>query len=299
MLGLAVHHRSTRRGDAFEVMHGNRRAAPPIPLGRARRPVGAAVIAWFAISAGAPMGMLAWASLQPFYQPPALDAVDALTFDRYRELFADPALSGAVWRSLALGAVAATVVVVLGCLVAWIVVRTRVPGRYLLDALTLAPLVMPGLVLGLAIAVVWLRVPVDVYGTPAILLIAYVTVFLPYGSRYAGAAIAGLGSDLEDAARIAGASWWMSLRRIVVPLIGPGLAAAWLTIVVLTLRELSVSLLLYQPGREVFPVLIWERWEDGRLADVAALGLFQFAVLAAALGAAYALARRVVVPSVS
>lgn len=296
-VGLVVQHRLLRGTDRFEVLTGRRRSVTPLPLGRWRVVAGAGVAAWFTLAAAAPLGILAWASTQPFYRAPSLEATTSVSLDNYRELLGDRTFPEALIRSLSLGVMAATVTVVLGCLIGWVVVRTSARGRLALDTVSLAPLVLPGLVLGLAIGFMWLRLPGGLYGTSVVLLIAYVTAFLPYGVRYAAAALSGLGGELEEAGRVAGASWWATLRRVVMPLAGPGLAAAWLSIVVLALRELSISLLLYQPGREVVPVLFWELWEDGRLPQIATLGLLLIAVLSVVLSASYLLARRVVLPA--
>lgn len=296
-VGLVVQHRLLRGTDRFEVLTGRRRSVTPLPLGRWRVVAGAGVAAWFTLAAAAPLGILAWASTQPFYRAPSLEATTSVSLDNYRELLGDRTFPEALIRSLSLGVMAATVTVVLGCLIGWVVVRTSARGRLALDTVSLAPLVLPGLVLGLAIGFMWLRLPGGLYGTSVVLLIAYVTAFLPYGVRYAAAALSGLGGELEEAGRVAGASWWATLRRVVMPLAGPGLAAAWLSIVVLALRELSISLLLYQPGREVVPVLFWELWEDGRLPQIATLGLLLIVVLSVVLSASYLLARRVVLPA--
>jgi len=295
-LGLLVHHTLLQGRDRFEVLTGRRHATARLPLGRWRAVMGAAVALWFLVIAAAPLAILAWGSALPFYRAPSRDGLGSVTADNYRDLFGQEVFTGALVRSLVLGVGAATGAVLLGSLVAWVVVRTRVRGRGTLDTIALAPLVIPGLVLGLAIGLLWIRVPVAVYGTTTVLLIAYVTAFLPYGVRYAAAAFGGIGSELEESSRMAGAGWWTTMRRIVLPLAGPALAAAWLSIVTLALHELSVSLLLYSPGEEVLPVLLWELWEDGRLPQIAALGVVLLAVITAASTAAYVSARRLVLP---
>lgn len=299
VLGLAFHHTALRRSDAFQVVTPDRRAGNSLQLGRARPVVVAVLACWFALVVVAPIAILVWASLLPHYRRPGRAALDGVGLDTYRRLLDESTLSDAVGRSLVLGAAAATIAVLLGALVAWVVVRTRVRGRFLLDAVVLTPLVIPGLVLGLAIGFVWLRVPLPVYGTSTILLVAYVTNFLPHGSRYAAAALAAVRPELEEAARVNGATRWSTLRLVVLPLAGPGLAAAWLTILVLSLREISLSLLLYAPGEEVVPVLLWERWEDGRLTDVAALGLLIVALIVVVLAVAYRAGRRSIAPALT
>ena len=178
----------------------------------------------------------------------------------------------------------------------WIVVRTKLPGRWLIDNLASLPLVFPGLVLGLAIMTCYLILPIGVYGTIWIMLIAYVTRFLPYGMRYNGASILQLHKELEESAAMSGASWGMAFRRIVLPLLKPGLIAGWIYIVIVSIRELASSILLYSPGTEVVSVMIWELWQNGQYVELSALGvmmilvLFCFVVLAQLIGRKFGVA---------
>ena len=157
--------------------------------------------------------------------------------------------------------------------VSWVIVRTKIPGRWLLDNLASMPLVFPGLVLGLAIMICYLYVDIGVYGTLWIMFIAYVTRFLPYGVRYSSTSMLQIHKELEESAALSGASWGMTFRRIILPLLKPGLVAGWIYIVIVSIRELSSSILLYSPGTEVISILIWELWENGQYVELSALGV--------------------------
>jgi iron(III) transport system permease protein len=163
--------------------------------------------------------------------------------------------------------------------IAWIVTRTRLPGRWLIDNLASMPLVFPGLVLGLAIMICYLHVPIGIYGTLWIMLIAYVTRFLPYGMRYTSTSMLQIHKELEESAAMSGASWGMTFRRIVLPLLKPGLLAGWIYIVIVSIRELSGSILLYSPGTEVMSIMIWELWQNGQYVELSALGVMLIAAL--------------------
>jgi iron(III) transport system permease protein len=156
---------------------------------------------------------------------------------------------------------------------AWLVLRTRLPGRRVLENLTFVPIAVPGLVLGVAILFVYLRVPLPIYGTLWILLIAYITDALPLGMRFSSVSMAQVGHELEESAAVSGASWFKSFRRIVLPLLVPGLLAGWIYIFYLSMRDLSTSLLLYSPGNEVLPVVMWRWYAGGQFTEVAALGV--------------------------
>ena len=176
--------------------------------------------------------------------------------------------------------------------IAWVVVRTRTRGRLALDALTLSPLAVPGLVLGVALVFVYLRFPVPVYATLWILLIAYFTRFMPYGMRFASSSMRQLGGELEEAAKTSGAGWWQTFRRVLVPLLLPGLFAGWIYVLIVSMRELASSILLYTPGNEVLSVRIFELYESGRLTELAALGVLMMLVLVVLVAVAYRVGAR-------
>src|SRR5690606_6621330 len=132
-----------------------------------------------------PTLMLLYMSVQPFNRPPTLANLAESTFRNYQVVFDQRETVRAFVNSLILGVGAATVVMVLTTVAAWLVIRTKVRGRWIVDNLTFLPLLIPGLVLGVALLFMSLRSPVAVYGTLWILLIAYVTRFMPYGMRYA------------------------------------------------------------------------------------------------------------------
>jgi iron(III) transport system permease protein len=146
---------------------------------------------------------------------------------------------------------------------------------------------MPGLVLGVALIFIYLRSPLPIYGTLLILFIAYVTRYLPYGMRYSGASLAQVGAELEESASMSGATWRDTFRRIVIPLMAPGLVAGWIYVVVVSVRELSSSILLYSQNTRVMSVTIWEFWQNGQTGVLAALGICMVIVLMALVAVAY------------
>jgi iron(III) transport system permease protein len=142
----------------------------------------------------------------------------------------------------------------------------------------------------------YLHVGIGVYGTLWIMLIAYVTRFMPYGMRYTTTSMLALHKELEESAAMSGASWRMTFQRIVLPLLKPGLIAGWIYIVIVSVRELSGSILLYSPGSEVVSIMIWEYWQNGQYVELSALGvmlivaLFCFVLLAQFAGRRYGVA---------
>jgi iron(III) transport system permease protein len=216
-----------------------------------------------------------------------------LTLDNYADvLFRLDVPQRAIGNSLLLGALTATLTVGLGVLLASIDLRTTFRGRKLLDALALIPLGIPGIVLAVAILQLWLRMPLNLYGTLLILLIAYVTRFIPLGVRSARTALAQIDPSLEEVARITGASWWQTQRRVTLPLARPGLLAGWTLVFVPTLQELSASVLLFTAETMTLAVAILNFQDNGRLELVSAMGVVMLVIATAVIGLARVVAGR-------
>jgi iron(III) transport system permease protein len=239
-----------------------------------------------------PFLVLLWSSLQKFYTPPSVAALQNLTLDPYRFVAGYAPLSTAVWNTVLLSVGSATVIMLVTSVICWITVKTTMPGRWLLDTLASVPLMFPGIVLGLAVLVFYLNVPIGVYGTLWILFIAYLTRFMPYGMRYNTTSMLQIHKELEESAAMSGASWWTSFRRVLLPLLKPGLVAGWIYIVIVSTRELSSSILLYSPGREVVSIVIWELWENGQYVELSALGVLFIIALFFLVIAAQIIGRR-------
>jgi len=244
-----------------------------------------AALAWAYVGAAVilPIGTLVWAALVNFITiDPNLMAFDFRHF-RY-VLFEYPKTYIAMKNSLILGAAAATIVCALGLAVGWITVRTRSRARGYLDQLSMFPLAIPSMVL--ALGLLWTYVGLKwlpIYGTLGILLIAYVTHYLPYGARAGSGALRQLHAELEDAARMTGASWSKMIRWIVFPLTRPTLAATWTLVFILSMQEVSASILLYTSRTTVLSVAVFDLWEAGNVNALAALSVLQLAVTLAAL----------------
>ena len=265
-----------------------------MPLGKWRWPATGLICLYFLVAVILPVLTLGYASTQGFYSPPTRQTLSHMTLSNYPAVFHDPLVRHAVKNSVILGVGTATAVMFMAAIAAWVVVRTKLPGRWLIDNLAFAPLIIPGLVLGVALLTVYLRLKVvPIYGTLWILFIAYLTRYMPYGMRYASTSLFQIGRELEESAQMSGAAWWQSFRRVVLPLLAPGLIAGWIYIFVVSLRELGSSVLLYSPGREVLSIAIWEQWRDGLLPQLSALGVMLVGTLVVLVAIAYKLGARV------
>ncbi|MEW6453362.1 MAG: iron ABC transporter permease [Pseudomonadota bacterium] len=278
-LGIYWQTRLSKQSSRFSTVTGKGFRPRAMDLGGWRYVTAGLFIGYFFCVVALPFLVLLWSSLQKYYTAPSWEALNNLTLSAYRTVLDQPAIGTAIWNSIVLSIASATIIMLATSVVAWIVVRTRLPGRWLIDNLASLPLVFPGLVLGLAIMICYLYLPIGVYGTLWIMLIAYVTRFMPYGMRYASTSMMQIHKELEESAAMSGASWFMTFRRIILPLLKPGLIAGWIYVVIVSVRELSSSILLYSPGSEVVPVMIWELWQNGQYVELSALGVMLIAFL--------------------
>jgi iron(III) transport system permease protein len=278
-VGVYLYSRLSKRSRGFQTITGKGFRPRPLPLGRWRWPATILVLAYFLVAVVMPSLILVYASTQPYYTAPSAESFSRMSVENYVETFTQPHALSAFRNSLILGLGTATFVMFLMAVASWLVVRTRLRGRWLVDNLAFVPLVIPGLVLGVSLLFVYLRFPLPVYGTLWILFIAYATRFMPYGMRYASTSMYQISSELEESAQASGATWWQTFRRINLPLVMPGLIAGWIYVVLVSFRELSSSILLYSPGDEVLSVLLWERWENGQLSELATLGMIMVVTL--------------------
>jgi iron(III) transport system permease protein len=272
-IGIYFQSKLSSQGSKYSTVTGKGFRPRAMDLGRWRYLTALVFLVYFSFIVVLPFLVLLWSSLQKFYSVPSMAAVRNLTFDAYAFILSYPTLISAVANSVLLAVASATVVMLLTSIICWIVVKTKLPGRHLLDSLASLPMVFPGLVLGLALMIFYLYFDIGVYGTMWIMLIAYITRFMPYGLRYNTTSMLQIHKELEESSAMSGASWGTTFRRIVLPLLKPGLLAGWIYIVIVSIRELSTSILLYSPGTEVISVLIWELWENGQYVELSALGV--------------------------
>jgi iron(III) transport system permease protein len=291
--GVYAVSRLSSKGSKYATMTGKGFRPRQIDLGGWRWLTASVFAVYFSLIVVLPFLVLLWSSFQRFYTVPSREALRNLTLDPYRFVFSYPDLASTVWNSLLLSFGAATVVMLVTSVICWVVVKTKLPGRWLLDNVASLPLVFPGIVLGLSIMIFYLHVDIGIYGTIWIMFIAYITRFMPYGLRYNTTSMVQIHKELEESAAMCGASWTTTFRRIVLPLLKPGLVAGWIYVMIVSIRELSTSILLYSPDTRVVSIVIWELWENGQYVELSALGvlfilsLFVLVLLARWVGGRY------------
>ncbi len=272
-IGVYLQSRITGQGNKYSTVTGKGFRPRVMDLGKWRYVTAGLFAMYFLMIVILPFSILLWCSLQKFYGVPGVDAFKNLSLDAYKFILSYPNLGNAVWHSFVLAIGCATIVMLLTAIICWVVLKTKIPGRWMIDNLASLPIVFPGMVLGLSIMVFYLNVDIGIYGTLWIMLLAFITRFLPYGMRYNTTAMLQIHQELEESAGMSGASWITTFRKIIFPLLKPGLMAGWIYILIVSVRELSTSILLSSPDNEVVSVLIWELWENGQYVELSALGV--------------------------
>jgi len=289
---LYFYFRLTREGDRFHTVTGKGYRPTRVSLGRWRYLTASGLLVYAVVLLVLPFLIILWASFLPFYMQPSLEGLAKFTTKNYVTALHFPKITDAIKNSVLLGLGSASLVMVLTVLASWLLVRTKIRGRWLLDLMTTLPLLFPGIVMGLAILRFYLFVPIPVYGTLWILLIAFVTRYIPYGIRYTHSGLLQLHKELEEASYVSGASWFSSMRRIVLPLITPSFLGGWIFIFLLSAKELSMSVLLVSPQTPVVSVAIFELWENAQIGELAAFGVIWTAILVTVAIFYYMIARR-------
>jgi len=282
--GVYVAHRLGRAtGRATITGKGHR--ATVTQLGATRWLCFLCVCIFFIVTAVLPLAMLIWSSLLPTYEAPSVGALRRLTSHNYHAILSTPDLLQSLEHSLATAAVAALAVTALCLVIAYISIKTDVPGRGILDFLATAPIAVPSIIMGVAVLYWYLVVPgpIHLYGTLAILVVAFVTIALPYGIRYLSPGMSQISRELEEAATASGAAWRRVMLRVYLPLLSQSIVAAFLYSFIVAFREISAPIFLYTQQTQVVSVKIYNLWVSGEFTIVSALGVVMVAVLAVAV----------------
>lgn len=285
---LLFAHRSLVEGRSYVVIAGRAYRPSRVALGGWRWVALAGNVGYLACAVGLPLVALTLVAVSPVWTG-ELDLRHATLANVRYVLFQYPLTWRALRNSLALAVGGATAAVAIGLGTAWLLLRTRSTLRRVVDVAVSLPIAVPGVVLGVGVLVAYLRTPL--YGTLAILLVAYVTRFLPYAHRAAEVGLLSLSRELEEASRTCGAPWGRTLRRVVVPLIQPALVSGWMLLFIIYLREFPMSLLLARAGTETLSVALYGLLLHQPAPATASFALLQVGIL---LVAVYALRRRMV-----
>ena len=259
-------------------------------VGRLRYVLFGVCVLYLLAAVALPIATLLYASVQKIAV--AFPAADNFTLNNFRAAMSMNAVRSALGNSLLLGFATANIGVVLMGLLAWVVYRSRLPGSGLIEYIVMFPQAVPRLVFAFGMMWAWLVFPIPIYGTLWLLLIAYLTVFLPLGVRTIAGVMLQIDKSLEECAQMCGASWTFRTRTVTIPLLWPGLIAAWVLLFIASVRELGASILLMGPNSKVITPSIVESWFGTASELTATLALIQTLVVAAAMVVLVAVTRR-------
>jgi iron(III) transport system permease protein len=271
-----LYFRTVQAGEKFRTVSGRGFRPRRVKLGRFRHAALLAPALYIVIMA-LPVAILVWTSFFPFYRLPSLDALPQASLANFSRVLASGMVQRALGNTVLLVAASATGVMLLGSLIAWISVRN--PGRLsrLLEALSFAPTAVPPIVMVMAILVLYIRTPL--YGTVALLVLSHLTIYLAFATRTMSSALLQLHKELGDAALVCGASWWTTLRRVILPLVRPQLANGWLWVAAHSARDLTIPLALMTSANVVVASALWLMWDFPDLPGAAAVATLLVAAL--------------------
>jgi iron(III) transport system permease protein len=245
----------------------------------------------FVVVLALPLLALFWMALTPYVSPIRMSVMKAMTFENFAVVLTSSPYLTLALNTLIISVAAATAAMLLSGIGGWLAAR-RKPGGAVIDQLATMPLIFPGVVLGVALLNLSLRLPFPLYGTIWLISIAYLIRYMPYGMRYSYAGVLQVHKELEEASVASGAGVRQVLTRIVAPLLSPSLVAGWLFIFLISSRELSIAILLAGPNSQVIAVSMFDLWQNGQAGELSALGLLWTLLMVLVATAFYLLERR-------
>jgi iron(III) transport system permease protein len=206
-----------------------------------------------------------------------------MSFTHYRELLDNELIGTTIRNTILMVVVTATATTVVSVLISLVIVRSRFWGRKLLDNLAFLPHAVPGMVMGLAMLTVFLKIDqlgIPLFGSIWSIAIAFTISFMSYGTRAMNAAILQIHKELEEAAMTSGAPRWRVLWRVFLPLLLPSMIGVWIWAMLHAVRIAGTPLILYEgPENQVLSVMIWNMWDEGYIPTVGAIGTLLMAIL--------------------
>ncbi len=278
MLFVYFYRRLTARSERYVTVTGRGYRPMIIDLGSWRYLASAMAALILLLVVVLPFLVVIYVSFITYVHVPGAKTWELLTLDHYRANLADARTFRALKNSLLLAVAGATLCMFIAALTAWVTTKTKTVGRGVIEALTFIPWAFPGTALAIGLLWTYVFVPLPIYGTLWILLIGYITRFLPYGLRTMTSTIVQLHDDLQQASMVCGASFLVTFRRILLPLLRPGFIAGWIILATIYLREFSMSVFLYSPGSEPLGPLLYHFYVDGNLGPMCSLALIVSAI---------------------
>jgi iron(III) transport system permease protein len=264
------------KAERFAVITGKAYRPRVYHLGPWRWMAAGFAMLYLTLSVAIPFLVLIYVSFLPYVQPPSLRAFKSMSWEHYTAVFQTDGLGHVLWNTLVMTVTVALAVVVFSFLISVVVVRSRFWGRRLLDQLAFLPHAIPGMVMGLALLWVFLQIDkagTNLFGSLTSVIIAFVLGYISYGTRVMNGAVLQIHRDLEEAAKMSGATQWHVFSRVFVPLLRPAFAGVGLWTALHVIRAAGKPLILTSgTENEVLAVTIWNLWDQGYIETVGAIG---------------------------
>jgi iron(III) transport system permease protein len=268
----------TSEGEKYVTISSRGYRPSLIDLKKAKHPLFGVVALLSFVLIVLPVAVLFYTSLVPYSMTPSAKAFSLMSWKHWIAVIKDPVSMLSLKNSLFLGVVGATLGILLSIFIAYVVVKIRTTASGILESLSFLSFSFPGIVIG--IGFMWFFVYTPLYATIWALLIGYIATYLPYGVRPLSSAFVQIHSHLEESSRVCGGGAFYTMRRVVIPLLIPGIVSGWILMATMFVRELSLSVVLSRPGTEVLAVQILRFAEDGLWGRLSALGIMMIFISA-------------------
>jgi iron(III) transport system permease protein len=271
---ILLYTRLLARAERFATISGKGYHPHRVALSR-RAKVGSLLLVaiYMLLSLGLPLFIMLWTSFQSYYAVPSSDSLHSMTFDAYHRIFTNPSISRVWVNTFVMGFGTALLAMAVGLLTAWVLVRTRSRFRIVLELLAFLPQALPGVIIGVSVLLLYLLLPLHIYGTIFIIIVGLTTQFVALSTRIMTSGIVQIDRQLEEAGEASGATRVTVLQRIILPLVRPAFLNGFLLIFLSSIQHLTVPLLLYTPDTVVLSTVIWNQWDHGDTGTTAAFGV--------------------------
>jgi iron(III) transport system permease protein len=273
---IYVYRALTSESEKYVTIAGRGYRPTLVELGRARIPLFSVVALLSFLMIVMPVAVLLYTSFVPYTMVPSARAFSMMSLAHWNHVLQDPLSVSAVKNSLFLAIAGATLGVALSIFVAYAIVKVKTRASGILESLSFLSFSFPGIVIG--IGFMWFFVQTPLYATIWALLLGYIATYLPYGVRPMASAFVTIHAHLEESSLVCGASPMTTMRRIIIPLLVPGIVSAWILMAAMFVRELTLSVVLSRPGTEVLAIQILKFADDGQWGRLSALGMIMIAI---------------------
>jgi iron(III) transport system permease protein len=274
LIPLFYYQRIISRSERYATVSGNAYRIRRTELGLRGKIAGLSFLSVFVLlSFVLPTLILLYTSLHPFYSVPTWETISQSSLDAYHTVIGSTSFVDSLSNTLTVGVATGLATMTLAALVSWIVVRSRTILRPVLDVLAFIPHAIPAMVMGLAVALIYLYMTLPIYGTIWIIVIALLTRYLALATRQMNTGIGAIKQELEEAGAASGASGFHTFWRILVPLALPSYVNGFLLVALLSVKNLSIPLILGGADSSMLATMIWNRWDNGDTASTGALSI--------------------------